>query len=119
MSNEEIVKKLIEYGESFKGAEVYFRESWECYYFSLLGKCFGMLTTERITLKGNPDKNIILREKYKDVTPGYYANKKHWNSIKVDTLQLTLDEIKNLVHASYLLVYAGLNRKEKLIVEEI
>lgn len=78
---EELLQEYIQYAESLKGADVYYRDSWECYYFSLLGKCFGMMNDVRITLKGEPDENILLREKYHDITPGYYANKQHWNSI--------------------------------------
>lgn len=119
MSDETVVKLLIEYGETLKGAEVYFRDDWECYYFSLLGKCFGMLSIERITLKGNPDKNMMLRQKYQDVTPGYYANKKHWNSIAINTLELTIEELRDLIYESYILVLNNLSRKEKTIIDEM
>ncbi|XKM14436.1 hypothetical protein RCS94_04485 [Orbaceae bacterium ac157xtp] len=65
-----MLQEYIQYGQSLQGADVYYRDDWECYYFSLLGKCFGMLTTKIITLKGVPEINIQLREMYKDVTPG-------------------------------------------------
>lgn len=42
------MEEFIEYAKTFKGADVYFRESWDCYYFDLLGKCFAMMTEERI-----------------------------------------------------------------------
>ena len=33
--------------------------------------------------------NLKLRETYQDVIPEYYANKKHWNSITLNTKELT------------------------------
>lgn len=116
---EKLLQEYIEYAESLKGADVYYRDSWECYYFSLLGKCFGMLSAERITLKGIPENNIRLRENYNDITPGYYANKVHWNSIKTDTDEITMEEIKEMIHTSYELVYEKLTKKEKNIVDEM
>lgn len=33
----------------------------------------------RISLKGEPFLNEILRDKHEAVSPGYHLNKKHWN----------------------------------------
>lgn len=114
-----MLDKFIEFGNTLRGADVYYRESWECYYFDLLGKSFGMMTEERITLKGLPEDNILLRETYSDVEPGYYSNKKHWNTVKLPTDQLSDDEIKNLIRQSYELVYKNLSKKDKEIVDEM
>ena len=73
------------FGETFKGAKVYFRDDWEVFYFDLQGKMFGMMSDQAgedaiITLKNLPEKNEELREVYKNIViPGYYANKTHWN----------------------------------------
>ena len=114
-----IIENYIEFGKTLKGADVYFRESWECYYFDLLGKCFGMMTEERITIKWLPEDNEKLRALHSDVTPGYYANKKHWNTISLDTDQLTEDEIIDFIHESYKLVYDKLPKKDRVIVDEM
>lgn len=117
LTNREL--ELIEYGNSLQGAEVYFREDWGCYYFSLLGKSFGMLNDNRITLKGNPESNVQLRLKYKDITPGYHTNKVHWNSIVIDSNILNTQDMKELIHQSYVLVYAKLTKRDKEIVDEM
>lgn len=57
----------------------------------------------RLSVKGDPQLNIVLREKYETVMPGYHLSKKHWNTI-VLTGQLTWDEIQDLIRHSYLLV---------------
>jgi predicted DNA-binding protein (MmcQ/YjbR family) len=57
----------------------------------------------RLSLKCEPKLSEILREKYETVLPGYHLNKKHWNTI-VCSGQLSLDEIKDLIRHSFMLV---------------
>ena len=57
----------------------------------------------RVSLKCDPQLAAHLREKYETVLPGYYLNKKHWNTI-ICSGQLTDDEIKDLTRLSYRLV---------------
>ncbi|MFD2114284.1 MmcQ/YjbR family DNA-binding protein [Paenibacillus yanchengensis] len=118
MNIDERKQVMILHGNTKQGAEVYFREDWQCHYFSLLGKCFGMMNNEVITLKGNPDENEMLRITYQDVVPGYYANKTHWNSIYLHTTELSSDEIKHFIDLSYALVYQKLTKKEKATITE-
>lgn len=37
-----------------------------------------------INLKGEPEKNLELREQYEAVNPGYHMNKTHWNTVGVN-----------------------------------
>lgn len=57
----------------------------------------------RVSVKGDPKLNELLREKYETVLPGWHLNKKHWNTILL-TGQLSDDEIKDLIRHSYELV---------------
>jgi predicted DNA-binding protein (MmcQ/YjbR family) len=57
----------------------------------------------RLSVKGDPQLNQVLREKYETVMPGYHLNKKHWNTI-VLTGQLSWEEVQDLIRHSYLLV---------------
>ena len=109
---------FIAHGAKLKGAEVYFREDWDCYYYSLNGKCFGMLGDELITLKGNPQDNEVMRETYKDVIPGYYANKIHWNSIYLTTEELANEDIFKMIDISYELVLKKMTKKEQKAILE-
>lgn len=56
----------------------------------------------RISLKGDPQLNQVLRDKYETVMPGYHLNKKHWNTI-VLTGQLSWEEVQDLIRHSYIL----------------
>jgi predicted DNA-binding protein (MmcQ/YjbR family) len=57
----------------------------------------------RLSLKGNPQLNLVLREKYETVMPGYHLNKKHWNTIVLSG-QLAWEEVQDLIRHSYILV---------------
>lgn len=111
------------FGETFKGAKVYFRDDWEVFYFDLQGKMFGMMSDQAgedaiITLKNLPEKNEELREVYKNIViPGYYANKTHWNSIKLASPEVSDEEIKQMIAISYQLVYQKLTKKQKAEID--
>lgn len=70
-------------------------------------KMFALITENttplQIHLKGDPQLNELLRDKYESVSPGWHLNKKHWNTILL-TGQLSDDEVKDLVVLSYNLV---------------
>ena len=76
------------------------------------GKMFAMLSIEadgtaRATLKCDPALAPALREQYPAVTPGYYMNKAHWNTIVLDG-SVPDDEVGEWIAMSYDLVVAGL-----------
>lgn len=54
----------------------------------------------RLSLKGDPQLNQLLREKYETVLPGYHLNKKHWNTL-ILTGQIPDEEIKDLIRHSF------------------
>ena len=88
--------------------------------FKVMGKMFALVvwdeTPLRITLKCDPDLAVILRAQYQSVQPGYYMNKKHWNTV---TLDGSIDDvfIKELIDHSYDLVFGKLSKsqREKII----
>lgn len=72
------------------------------------GKIFAIVDDagQRISVKGDPDDNVALRQMYAGVTAGYHLNKKHWNTI--DVADVPLDEVLAMIDASYELVVASL-----------
>lgn len=54
----------------------------------------------QISLKGDPQLNELLRQKYETVLPGYHLNKKHWNTIILSG-QLPWEEVQGLIRHSY------------------
>ena len=89
--------------------------------FKVMGKMFALVAwTEkplRITLKCDPDLALTLRCQYQAVQPGYYMNKKHWNTVTLD--QTIPDvEILGMIEDSYKLVVKGLKKNDRRQLEE-
>lgn len=98
---------------SLKGAEEKMPFDNKTLVFSVKGKIFcatDMTTFEFLNLKCDPEEAIILREKYSEVTPGYYMNKKLWNSIKTKG-KISDKKMKEWILKSYHLVVEGLPKK--------
>lgn len=60
-------------------------------------------TPVNLSLKGDPQLNQVLRDKYESVMPGYHLNKKHWNTLILSG-QLSWEEVQDLIRHSYQLV---------------
>lgn len=88
----------------------------EALVYKVVGKMFALVGEEdgvgRVNLKGDPDKNLSLREDYEAVIPGYHMNKRHWNTLVFDgTLPHAL--VAELLQESYDLVVASLPKKSR------
>lgn len=71
-----------------------------------------------VTVKLDPLEGEFLRGQYPDVIPGYYCNKKHWNSIRADG-DVPDDLVRELLDKSRALVLAGFSKKrQREILEE-
>lgn len=81
--------------------------------FKVAGKMFALADVEgfsSINLKCEPEKAIELREKFNAVLPGYHMNKKHWNTVLVNS-DVSHEMILNMVDESYSLVVNSLTKK--------
>lgn len=107
-----------EYLKSMKGVSSDFKEEWNWTRYLLGDKMFAAVCKDDqgrdflITLKLKPVEGQFLRQQYEDITPGYYMNKVHWNSIKADG-NVPDDLLKDLLEKSYRLVLAGLTKKKQ------
>ena len=81
--------------------------------FKVAGKVFALTNVEvfeSINLKCDPEKAIELRETYNGVQPGYHMNKKHWNTVRVDS-DVPDELLYELIDHSYELVVQSLTKK--------
>lgn len=63
-----------------------------------------------VNLKGDPDRNQELCAEYEGINPGYHMNKVHWVTVGVN--QDVSDKlVRELISASYQLVFKSLTRK--------
>jgi len=56
-----------------------------------------------VNLKCDPFEADLLRQMFKDVTPGFHMNKQHWNSIIMGG-DVPKDEFKRMIEHSYNLI---------------
>lgn len=116
-------EKLLAYARGKPHAEHKYKEAWQADILTVGGKIFTMIGSYRdgrpiVSLKANPEKALILREAYKGiVVPGYYSNKKHWNSIFLDA-EFEEPLLFGLVDDSYALILAGLPQKVRQAIYE-
>jgi len=78
------------------------------------GKMFALVGEDdeppRVTLKCDPERAEELRALFPDsVAPGYYMNKRHWNTVTLNK-DLPGDEAEAMLDHSYRLVVASLTR---------
>ena len=77
-------------------------------------KSFASITVHQgrlmINLKSNPFEADILRQTFKDITPGYHMNKDHWNSVYPDG-DVPPELLRALIEKSYELTKPKLKRK--------
>ena len=68
-----------------------------------------------INLKCDPHEADLLRQVYKDLTPAYHMNKRHWNTITLGTdCDVPTDELWRTIEHSYDLIKPKLkNRRTK------
>jgi predicted DNA-binding protein (MmcQ/YjbR family) len=86
--------------------------------FKVGGKMFLLSNLQNpvsVNLKCDPERAVILREEFDEITPGYHMNKVHWNSVNI-TGRLSETMLLALVDHSYNLVYNTLpkNLREQL-----
>ena len=57
--------------------------------FKVGGKMFALAALDEVpataNLKCDPDLALELRDRYEQVRPGYHMNKKHWNTVEIDS----------------------------------
>ena len=56
-----------------------------------------------VNLKCDPDLALDLRDRYEQVRPGYHMNKKHWNTVEIESGIRDVD-LRKMIDHSYDLV---------------
>jgi predicted DNA-binding protein (MmcQ/YjbR family) len=69
----------------------------------------------RVSVKLPPEEGQSLREHTDGIRPAYHLNKTHWNDIYLDIIDG--DEVKKLIHESYMLVLSKLPKKLRMKYE--
>ena len=84
--------------------------------FKVRSKMFALLSLDEIpatvNLKCDPDLALELRDRFKQVGPGYHMNKKHWNTVEIGT-GLPDVQLRKMIDDSYDLVVNRLPRRKR------
>ena len=103
------------------GTERDFKIEWQWHRYLIRGKMFAAICTpdpkyqphngrSMVILKCDPMMADIFREEYPDVVPGFYCEKRCWNSVYLDGA--VPDEVlKSMCDMSYQLVFEKLTKK--------
>ena len=114
------IEELRSYCLDKKGVTEGFPFGDQALVFKVGGKMFLLVSMDAhptyFSAKGNPEKNLELREKYHQISGAYHMNKEHWNSVVCEGLKS--DFIKDRIDESYDLVYNSLTKKIKLEVDQ-
>lgn len=92
--------------------------SWNWIRYQVGGKMFAAVCLNEqnipyyINLKLEPMEGEFLRGQYEDITPGYYSNKLHWNSINPDG-KVPDELLKDMLDKSYHLVLGSFSKKKQ------
>jgi predicted DNA-binding protein (MmcQ/YjbR family) len=85
--------------------------------FKVMGKVFALASMTFTPFRANlkMDENLVpeYREKYEDVQPGYHQNKRHWNTVYLDSGAIPNKQIAWMIDHSYQEVVKGLTNKLK------
>ena len=98
-------------------------EAWEDFPFDaetavmkIKNKMFATLSLNAgvaaTNLKCDPDEAVMLRDIFDAVQPGYYMNKRHWNTVVLDG-SVPVGEIERMMDRSYGLVVKNLKKVER------
>lgn len=84
--------------------------------FKVAGKIFALTSKDErppsINLKCEPDRALNLRDRYEDIQPGSHMDKRHWNTLILDS-DLPSKLVRELIDHSYQLVVEALPQKVK------
>src|SRR5881409_3312450 len=84
--------------------------------FKVGGKMFALAALEEVpttvNLKCEPALALDLRDRYEQVRPGYHMNKKHWNTVEIDS-GIPEAELRGMIDHSYDLVIQSLPRANR------
>jgi predicted DNA-binding protein (MmcQ/YjbR family) len=94
--------------------------------FKVIGKMFALTGLsswekgeQKINLKCDLDKAQELRGAYEGINPGWHMNKRLWNTVTINSADVSDDLVREFINHSYELVVHGLTKKMKEELESL
>ena len=104
-----------EYCLAKKGVVKDYKIEWEATRYMINNKMFAMQGGDKagkpiITIKLEPMHGDALRGEYKDIIPGYYMNKEHWNSLYLEG-NVPDEVLADMLDRAYKIILGSLSKK--------
>ncbi|MGP8305239.1 MmcQ/YjbR family DNA-binding protein [Vibrio sp. YIC-376] len=111
-----IREELEQYLNTFMCAESDFPFGPEALVFKIKGKMFAILAQrggrEYVSVKVKPEDGEVLTSQFKDITPGYHLNKRHWVTVYFNG-DVEDGLIQDLCERSYKLIVANMTKAQR------
>jgi predicted DNA-binding protein (MmcQ/YjbR family) len=108
--------QVLERCGAFSGAVEDYPFGDEVAVYKVGGRMFALVSLDgepgSVNLKCDPELAIELRARYHAVRPGYHQDKRHWNTIELDS-SIPEAEVREMIKYSYELVVDRLPRAER------
>ena len=98
-----------------KGVGRDYQPDWQATRYKIRDKMFAMMGGDKegkpiFTIKLPPSYGELLRLQYKDIIPGYYMNKVHWNSLYLSG-DVPKEVVMDMIDKGYEAVLNSLSKK--------
>tara|TARA_R110002072_G_scaffold29690_1_gene93533 strand:+ start:1196 stop:1564 length:369 start_codon:yes stop_codon:yes gene_type:complete len=120
------IEQLRDYCIAKKGVTEHFPFDEVTLVFKVMDKMFALSSLEKwekgeetINLKCDPEKAIALREEFEGINSGWHMNKRLWNTVTINTGDVSDDLVRELINHSYDLVVKGLTKKLQKELENL
>lgn len=120
------IEQLRDYCISKKGVTEHFPFDEVTLVFKVMHKMFALIGLnhwenggQKINLKCIPEKAVELRVEYDGISAGFHMNKKHWNTVLINSSDVNDKMVFQLIDHSYNLVVQALTKKAKAELENL
>ncbi|MFL9831196.1 MmcQ/YjbR family DNA-binding protein [Flavobacterium sp. ST-87] len=110
------LEDFYEYCLSKKGVTEHFPFDQDTLVFKVGGKMFALSSLKQwesgqpsVNLKCDPEVAVEWRLQFEAVEPGFHMNKKHWNTVAINT-DVSDSFLKEMIDHSYGLVFSSLTK---------
>lgn len=120
------IEQLRDFCVAKKGVTEHFPFDEVTLVFKVMSKMFALVGLEKwekgeqkINLKCDPNWTEELRGEYDGINPGWHMNKRLWNTVTINSADVSDDLVRELINHSYDLVVKGLTKKLQKELEEL
>jgi predicted DNA-binding protein (MmcQ/YjbR family) len=112
------IEQLRDFCIAKKGVTEHFPFDETTLVFKVMNKMFALTGLnnwekgeQKINLKCDPERSEELRGEFDGINPGWHMNKRLWNTVTINSSDVSDDLVRELINHSYDLVVKGLTKK--------